>query len=454
MSVWKEACYRDDAFIAVTRHLDDISFATPYVQSLLDFEIEDYGDFPVKEGISKGVPRESIGRTLETFRSHGTQDAKSERYAIDDLYRMHAPDEIIDEYYNRKRSRLAKQRDDQQRFGEFKSTGRTFSLSKHQLHPVTRDPVVEPAFRLLVQTLPETYSGLLAVYRLANRLQKNASSWHPDARSLHKRKVAADLFIGGLTGSYYSSRRLGETAREIGDATDTLLNQNEHIVRQLITAATFSGSRSGRRAKRDANDAVTALEPVPKEVGIPGFVTYSIYNLLILVDENREQAYTLLPKDIDRIGAILRGVGRFRAYCKTYALKNPDLNARMFVAANALIDLLFTQMSKISQRDANRLCRIYDILFHYLLAMESQDINSDAFNLQAKKLRQEDPNDIIHHKTVLNIIGNFSPKEKLELLYIFRMLPVPDYDAYSMAEKHTLFCWQAPAKFGNPAQPS
>ena len=60
MSVWKSACYRDDAFQSVTKHLSEENLKIPFVQSLLDFSIEDVGPFSLPGTFKPGNVLEQV----------------------------------------------------------------------------------------------------------------------------------------------------------------------------------------------------------------------------------------------------------------------------------------------------------------------------------------------------------------------------------------------------------
>lgn len=53
MSVYKSACYRDDTICQVSKFCDEKGLGTEYVKSLMDFNVDDFGDHEVR-GLKKG----------------------------------------------------------------------------------------------------------------------------------------------------------------------------------------------------------------------------------------------------------------------------------------------------------------------------------------------------------------------------------------------------------------
>jgi len=68
MSVWKSACYRDDAIQWYLRNTIAISDDSEFVHSLCDFDIGDFGHFPVPDGLQSGNLEVQIDKNGELLR--------------------------------------------------------------------------------------------------------------------------------------------------------------------------------------------------------------------------------------------------------------------------------------------------------------------------------------------------------------------------------------------------
>jgi len=75
MSVWKTACYRDDPLQWYLRNAIHWNDDCEFVRSLCDFTVEEFGDFPVPEGVVAGNFRKTVETDPDVLRR--TQSAWS-----------------------------------------------------------------------------------------------------------------------------------------------------------------------------------------------------------------------------------------------------------------------------------------------------------------------------------------------------------------------------------------
>lgn len=91
MSVWKTACYRDDPLQWYLRSSFKASDGSQFVHSLCDFEIGNFGDFPVPEGVFPGKFRNCVEADPEVLRRVQANDAFKPSHALTALAKEMGP---------------------------------------------------------------------------------------------------------------------------------------------------------------------------------------------------------------------------------------------------------------------------------------------------------------------------------------------------------------------------
>jgi len=91
MSVWKSACYRDDALQWYLRNSFPLSDDSPFVHSLCDFEIGDFGEFPVPEGVQRGCFADCVKQDDRVLRRFQAREQDRPSHALTALAKKLGP---------------------------------------------------------------------------------------------------------------------------------------------------------------------------------------------------------------------------------------------------------------------------------------------------------------------------------------------------------------------------
>lgn len=388
MSVWKAACYRDDALQNIVPHLNDDVLDSRFVVSLCDFDVEPAGDHRLPAGVVPGNLKAQVEGNPQIIRGVTGRAARKGPYPA--------------------------------------------------------------AFARLVKELPEARFGVHGVYKFV------AENWAPFTDPAPATKVDATFYDTTFAFGYAASYR---TAREaVAKAKTCRASLAKHVegpyqaIRDLISLGT---RLAGKVYKREARFADFYGDPYPiVEKDVPRWLRrYDIYwwkSVLILVNPIRGYCYVLTRDDIDRIERFVLGLAWANFYLAEYSNNSPDLANRLNQARSALMDVIHEALNQVSKRGANTLCRAFDVAVWVYCASISQDINSNSYNLQLEKVRNEKLDQFVDQAKIQRIVGAFKTREALELLQIYKAFPQPDFDYFGAAHRQELLYSTNPV-FGEAA---
>ena len=447
MSVWKQPCYRDDAFQAVVKHLHDTHLNIPVILDLLDFEVEEFGEFPVPSGLKPGNVKAQVeDGYLDAAKlrgSPGLANPISDDAACDTAITI----EELDRYYDGQDEWFAEREELATRFST-QQIPREPLRSRNLNTRKAPEEVCEPFVKLL-RTIGDVRFGIHGVYQFVSESYPRIQEEYGAPTSDRWGSTLRGHIKAGLACSYYSPGCADEYARKSDQALRGSDVPAGNFVRRLVRAATFSGSKTAKTAREDAEADNEALHENPPDASLFGYLTYSIYNLLILMDDMRDITYIFTKNDIIRIERIIEGLSYFPTYCYSYAWGQFQGNTKMEASANRLVKLMLEKMGECTKDSANYFCRYWDIIFNMKLAHEAQDVTTTAYQLQIDKYRKTPGSALINPDQVFVVVGDHLLKEQFELLNLYKVLPAPDFDYFSMAYKQQEIYKKKPTnKFG------
>lgn len=437
MSVWASPCYKGYTFQSVATRVSEEHLNCPFVLKLLDYSVEHYGDFPVPKGVKAGNLREQV----EAGHVKITDIISSEPPVYGVIEEWDSEEGIdrtlegnFEQVFARAQDRLktaARRLELKEGAG---SVRRVCFNTKTNFRQRSEEDI---GFSRFIGTLPEPAFGLAGVYRFVGNYFGSQRVQYADECKGEFVGALRSAIEAGLGASYCSPGTARNYAERYASNLQRDFESVAGFVRKVIAAATYSGTRSAKRAHNATPNATDNYEEVPASKTLKGFATWSMFNLLILQDNNTSDVYVFTEQDVERLRRIWYGLGVYKLYLSHYGSGDApsEFHEQLIRSGDRMINHLLHSFRHVTQESANRLCRLYDIYFHYQLALHAIDINQNALHLQEAKLYDEDPNDHLCKSVLTDILSVHKLKERLELLYIYKCLPTPDFCGMSMMEK-------------------
>lgn len=329
MSVWTNAIYRDSTFHDVAKHLSSETLQSEFVLSLLDHDIDNEPGLKAPFNLRPGNIRKQI------------DDGEVN---IDDLVGHRPLDKDLDEDWDEDFEGTFRKADEQQTLQlkdrEIEETKRKMfrnaDNNSRRIRIPERIPIHKPRleddlFANLIKKLPATRYGLAGVYHFVARQYRRMGTFYRGRLSPAYAEGLRSAIEGGLAGSYFSPGPARNYASDYVKDLESIIDPDQHFVRDLIRAAVYSGSRPAKRAREDAQQTSEEFPENPRSASIPFHVCYSAYNLLILqAEENEEElTYCFTDLDIERIKRIWNGISNYRIYLRNYGLGEPGNQQRV-----------------------------------------------------------------------------------------------------------------------------
>jgi hypothetical protein len=367
MSVWKSACYRDDALQWYLRSSHKTSDDSVFVRSLCDFEIGTFGNFPVPEGVQPGKFR----------------DCYDEDFTI--VRRVQASD-------SRKPSR---------------------------------------ALTALAEDFGPVEFGITAVYRIANHILERASQVEDEA--FEDSAYLEHLTKFGFAASSHSAKDYDTCQRAIKYLTSGAFRKAKKGIRELVRLRGYFKTSSYAAEVRDAEgtwDAYPEIENPKLEI-LKSFKVYSFPGAVLLRHKLTDKSYLLLNNDIERIDKICTGIHLSHAYLLAYGEVGSEKHSHLILAFSKMVSL-FMGVAKTTTQ-GNKVCRAFDVAYHYVLAVNVGVDDERAAKEQSRKFADEGLAEVISLSEYARVFSGLAPKELLEVAMFYKCLPQPDFDYFSAA---------------------
>jgi hypothetical protein len=385
MSVWKNACYRDDAFNALAQWVPRDALESEFFLSLCDYDVEDPGDFPLPGGIRRGNLRSQIEKDPS----------------------------ILSALHDK----------------------------------VPRPDIDSPALVELTARLGPARFGVHGVYKFV--AENWSAIFKPGTLSRGDRSFYQQVYSFGGAASYRTGREVSDRSVSSATALEKHLVGPTDAIRTLIRIGTFSAGaryKARIRAARQLGDPYPEVDPTDSGF-LRRYTIFWWKGTLILQDPRTDRCYVFTRSDIERIERFVLGLAWCSVYFAEYSAADPGLNARLTVAYDSFREIIRSSILSVRKTDANKLCRAFDVLVWYYIAGETQDVNDTAYKQQKRKIRDESLGDLVPIEQVMRLVKKFRMKEALEILQVYKAFPQPDFDYFGAANRQ-LTLYSKPKTFG------
>jgi hypothetical protein len=373
MSVWKTAHYRDEPLQWALRNIPVSHQNSEFFYSLADFNIEDYGDFPVPEGLEPGNLESQIRENSEL---RGRVDSNN-------------------------------------------SNAGNISIG------------------LATENLPRAVCGLRAVYQVAAYILGRVESQEVGEEAEGNKPFLQTLLRYGLAASSHSKNDYEKRLWAINEASEGTYEKGRVWIKDLLRFRGFSKARS-QQAK---NARATALHEPYHEVenrSLGKFAHFNVYafpGATVLCDKFRVNCWLLLSKDVERIEHLVNGVLLGRVYGTFYGALVVDQRKRLLRAIGKMTNLIQETARDVKKGDENYVCRAFDVGYHLYVAKFLAKDDKRALKEQQEKYRDEDLSRILSLDDYHSCVSGLPPKEAMEVLLMYKVLPQPDFDYYGAAKR-------------------
>lgn len=376
MSVWKTASYRDDTLQHFLRNTARRYWNTRVGYELCDFQIEEFGNFPVPNGISAGNLK---------------AQAEADKTIIP-------------------------------RIASLRKINLTESLY-HTLDTAERIKFgVHGVYHFIKQVYPQLFRH--AEITAQDRQFIKLTFLYGCAAGNHSKNDAharAETLIQEYETYYSSAQTFTSDLRRAKG-----WSKNKSYMRAI---------EHNERRKKALDQVKAPFHPIFLQFNI-----YSYRNSLILIGKRDKVAYYFLSSDIERICKVINGFANSRIQMSQYANLTKARRITLRDTVARFQDAMVDAMGKVSKQDANSFCRAFDVIYHMKLATFASDFNNRAVTDQQAKFTREDLGRIADPVTFFGIVNTIAPKEQLEILLHYKALPAPDFDYFgAMHRQKTMY---------------
>jgi len=373
MSVWKAACYRDDALQAIASSLNSADLDCPFVYSLCDFNVEDAGQHDLPDGI---VP----GALLAQVQDHPERVAK-----------------ILE----RRPAR-----------GGYPS-----------------------AYADLLKHLPPATFGVHGVYKFVN--DNWGTFTGPASESATPQAFFDSLFAYGYAASLRTGAEAIDKSRTVRKSLQEYVERPYQAIRDLIGVGVKGAGRKYRNEARFADATDGPYPQIEDKVPswLRKYDIYWYRSVLFLVSPQRQTTFVLTRDDIDRVERFVLGLAWSGYYLAEYSDGDENLRTKLRLAFNSVKEVIKDSLDRIGKQDANKLCRAYDVVLWKYCASLSTDVSEDAERRQDAKIRAEGLGNLVNIQRLVAIAKGFKMREGLEIVQIYKAFPQPDFDYFGAAHR-------------------
>lgn len=300
MSVWKAACYRDDALQAVASSLSVEDLDCPFVYSLCAFDVEDHGDHPLPAGIHRGPLRDQL-------------QGRPER---------------VNALLERRPARGGYPR----------------------------------AFAALLRSLPEARFGVHGVYKFVRENWDAFTGPRPDANL--NPAFFDSLFAYGYAASLRTGAEAVDKSKTIRKSLQEYVEGPYQAIRDLISVGVRCAGRKYRSDCRYADAADEDYPKLEDKLPswLNRYDVYWYRSVLILVSPTADCTYVLTRDDINRIERFALGLAWSGYYLAEYSDRDLDLRAKLKAAFGEIREVVKDSLTRVDKSGANSLCRSYDVV--------------------------------------------------------------------------------------------
>jgi hypothetical protein len=366
MSVWDEAVYRDNAFQSLARVGGKPFLLSEVSSRFLDFTVEEFGDFPVPNGVVTGnlmeVAKDNYLLRASLYPSLPGTGHKGFIKVLENTDKIKFGLKAVWDFYARY---CAKPR-------------------IRSEYPSARKRFVETIF---------IYGGAAS----------------------YKTRKDYEQYSGFLSAAFEKHIIPAETIFR--------------AILKAPSAARRAHHKFEERLSRDGDVPLPPLQGKDVRIA-QNLAVYHYRGVWVYLDELNNLAYVFTRADIARLKQLIYGFANALYYADALDMGYSELGRKMEFACERMKSLCIQASGKCNSNRINDLCRAFDILYHTYLSKLASDIDHRAVELHEKKLREEKVAEIVNIAEYNSILSGLKPKEALEVALIFKCFPQPDFDYF------------------------
>lgn len=373
MSVWKTPHYRDAAAQWGLRYIGPAYRGNLFFRSLLDFEIEDPGEFALPEGIVPG-----------NFRSQCTDKP------------------------------LLVNRID-----------------------ANANPAHNVAIGILASELPAATIGIQAVYQVAAHILSRVEDTQVQEEGKENVKFFEKAVQYGFAASNHSEKDAACRKDALKEAAEGHWEKANIWIQDLVRLRGYCRSASQRAESFRRGARREAYPEVPKsKTGLLApFKCYSFPGAILLVKRLGFGAYFLTSQDLERVDRVVRGLSIGDVYSKLYFALPPKARRTFTLAKDKYVQLITKVMCGVKKNRVNEVCRAFDVAYCLYIADGPAGDDRRAYKEQQKKFADEKLEEILSYSEVKACVAGLPIKEAMEILLLYKALPQPDFDYFGAANR-------------------
>lgn len=247
-------------------------------------------------------------------------------------------------------------------------------------------------------------------------------------------KLAETAFLLGTIGNFVHANHSRQFLDALKDRLPELdkIDLLENWAYGIRHTQVMRGIESWKKLLKKARFNKLPLPELPrKELNLNRKLHfYKHANITILHDERQKRIWIMTNKDIERLARQLESIRHVVYYLANYENRGIMKNSRFFFSGFQIVKDIVTNGKRLSKNEVPYLCRAYDVLYNIYLAQLASDVNSRAVKEQMDKFTREGLNKLIDKNFLFSLVRGFSIKDTLELLKIYKMIQVPEYDQF------------------------
>jgi len=289
---------------------------------------------------------------------------------------------------------------------------------------------VHKGFETTILTLKNPLFGVHGVYRFIGKIWP--SLW--DKTEKLSADLAKQLVTFGVVGAGHSKgdvRIRDEAFVRALESAD--LPARNFVRRMLMLKQRFR--TAGVRADQSFAEVSGKELPFQDVVDVPGLLGWkflSFRGILLFKDPLRFNVYVITSADFEKIEKYILGAATARVYAALYGMLDPGPRKSFVTATEKWQDLAAERMQALTKSEANLFCRTFDVCYFIELANIASDVSDRAVKHQKEKWRKEGLEQIVPQQKIRNAAEGLKPKERLEVLQQYKLLPVADFDYFGM----------------------
>lgn len=373
MSVWKAPCYRDSAFQNAARIFGVNHITAKFLDRLLNFDVEDFGDHEVGENIKPG-----------------------------NLMKQ-SPNDI--------REKL--------RFQQYIAV----RCGKRALSPVLAQ----------LQDSKEVVFGLQAVYRIwimASRRAKEVNFYDDQDATFLRSLYRAGSYIGKHTPRD-ADAQWGKFVKNYSEYALPMIRYFHSYLRIANGFTRKSYSREVRNAVANRQEIPSFDVPGLRKIGFDKM--YPFPGLLIL--KKNDVVFVLTRDDTDRLEKLIVGDALSDLYYKSYGRFDDYDRAKMVSLSKRYREMILIAARKADYSQIQLLCRACDVAFYLTLARLAGEKSNHSELDQLDKIKKESLDRIIDVEQIAALADGVPIHEVAELLLYYKILPQADFDYFGAAKR-------------------